>query len=108
MKHCEQFNGFCEFIYHDMWISGLPSVLILRNLYLCQEYEEYDEAETTEVEQQALLPSVKDPKLWMVKCLVLDYPFVLEPKLEKLSVGYSFVGSIWRHALSIAMSVYDC
>ena len=35
-----------------------------------QEYETYDEAETTEVEQQALLPSVKDPKLWMVKCNV--------------------------------------
>jgi transcription elongation factor SPT5 len=26
--------------------------------------------EVTEVEQQALLPSVKDPKLWMVKCAV--------------------------------------
>ncbi len=33
---------------------------------------QYDEAETTEVEQQALLPSVKDPKLWMVKCQVLE------------------------------------
>ena len=30
---------------------------------------DYDE-ETTEVEQQALLPSVRDPKLWMVKCAV--------------------------------------
>ncbi|WCJ43436.1 Transcription elongation factor Spt5 [Euphorbia peplus] len=30
---------------------------------------EYDE-ETTEVEQQALLPSVRDPKLWMVKCAI--------------------------------------
>lgn len=30
------------------------------------EYEE----ETTDVEQQALLPSVRDPKLWMVKCAV--------------------------------------
>lgn len=30
---------------------------------------EYDE-EATEVEQQALLPSVRDPKLWMVKCAV--------------------------------------
>ncbi|XP_068652910.1 putative transcription elongation factor SPT5 homolog 1 isoform X1 [Aristolochia californica] len=28
---------------------------------------DFDE-ETTDVEQQALLPSVKDPKLWMVKC----------------------------------------
>jgi transcription elongation factor SPT5 len=39
-----------------------------RNFCCFQEYETYDEAETTEVEQQALLPSVKDPKLWMVKC----------------------------------------
>ncbi|XP_074337491.1 putative transcription elongation factor SPT5 homolog 1 [Apium graveolens] len=30
------------------------------------EYEE----EATEVEQQALLPSVRDPKLWLVKCAV--------------------------------------
>ena len=35
-----------------------------------QDYSEYDE-ETTDVEQQALLPSVKDPKLWMVTCKVL-------------------------------------
>lgn len=26
--------------------------------------------ETADVEQQALLPSVRDPKLWMVKCAV--------------------------------------
>ncbi|KAH7567993.1 hypothetical protein JRO89_XS07G0209300 [Xanthoceras sorbifolium] len=31
--------------------------------------QEYDE-ETTDVEQQALLPSVRDPKLWMVKCAI--------------------------------------
>ncbi|XP_020235958.1 putative transcription elongation factor SPT5 homolog 1 [Cajanus cajan] len=30
---------------------------------------DYDE-ETTDVEQQALLPSVRDPKLWMVKCAI--------------------------------------
>ncbi|XP_071923789.1 putative transcription elongation factor SPT5 homolog 1 isoform X1 [Coffea arabica] len=30
---------------------------------------EYDD-EATEVEQQALLPSVRDPKLWMVKCAI--------------------------------------
>lgn len=29
-----------------------------------------DDDGVTEVEQQALLPSVKDPKLWMVKCAV--------------------------------------
>ena len=34
----------------------------------------YDE-ETTDVEQQALLPSVRDPKLWMVKCAVCHFPF---------------------------------
>ncbi|KAF3506052.1 hypothetical protein F2Q69_00002575 [Brassica cretica] len=31
--------------------------------------EDYDE-EATDVEQQALLPSVRDPKLWMVKCAI--------------------------------------
>ncbi|XP_042033519.1 putative transcription elongation factor SPT5 homolog 1 [Salvia splendens] len=30
---------------------------------------EYDE-EATDVEQQALLPSIRDPKLWMVKCAI--------------------------------------
>eukprot|EP00240_Pyramimonas_obovata_P005180 CAMPEP_0118942736 /NCGR_PEP_ID=MMETSP1169-20130426/36749_1 /TAXON_ID=36882 /ORGANISM="Pyramimonas obovata, Strain CCMP722" /LENGTH=394 /DNA_ID=CAMNT_0006887801 /DNA_START=105 /DNA_END=1286 /DNA_ORIENTATION=- len=33
-----------------------------------QRYTEHDDAEGTEVEQQAMLPTVKDPKLWMVKC----------------------------------------
>ncbi|KAF2570791.1 hypothetical protein F2Q70_00002956 [Brassica cretica] len=32
-------------------------------------HEEYDE-EATDVEQQSLLPSVRDPKLWMVKCAI--------------------------------------
>ncbi|CAM6125018.1 unnamed protein product [Calypogeia fissa] len=41
---------------------------LIQQRYGRQDYDEYDEAETTEVEQQALLPSVKDPKLWMVKC----------------------------------------
>ncbi|PSS31759.1 Transcription elongation factor like [Actinidia chinensis var. chinensis] len=35
--------------------------------YARSNHTEYDE-ETTDVEQQALLPSVRDPKLWMVKC----------------------------------------
>ncbi|KAK4481332.1 hypothetical protein RD792_012217 [Penstemon davidsonii] len=30
---------------------------------------EYDE-EATDVEQQALLPSIRDPKLWMIKCAI--------------------------------------
>lgn len=34
------------------------------------DYGEYEDGETTEVEQQALLPSIKDPKLWMVRCQV--------------------------------------
>lgn len=37
----------------------------------CKEASDFDyDEEVTEVEQQALLPSVKDPKLWMVKCAV--------------------------------------
>ncbi|ONK67786.1 uncharacterized protein A4U43_C05F3760 [Asparagus officinalis] len=37
--------------------------------YAKSSHVEYGE-EATEVEQQALLPSVKDPKLWMVKCAI--------------------------------------
>lgn len=40
-----------------------------RSRYGTTRHSDYDE-EVTEVEQQALLPSVKDPKLWMVKCAV--------------------------------------
>nr|GEX10991.1 RNA-directed DNA polymerase, eukaryota [Tanacetum cinerariifolium] len=32
--------------------------------------DDYEDDDQTEVEQQALLPSVRDPKLWMVKCAV--------------------------------------
>ena len=45
----------------------------IQERYAKSNIPEYDE-ETTEVEQQALLPSVKDPKLWMVKCLVRCIP----------------------------------
>lgn len=41
----------------------------IQERYGKQRLAEYDE-ETTDVEQQALLPSVRDPKLWMVKCAV--------------------------------------
>ncbi|OQU85804.1 hypothetical protein SORBI_3004G313400 [Sorghum bicolor] len=41
----------------------------LQNRYKEASHFDYDE-EVTEVEQQALLPSVKDPKLWMVKCVI--------------------------------------
>ena len=37
--------------------------------YAKSSHIEYAE-DATDVEQQALLPSVKDPKLWMVKCAV--------------------------------------
>lgn len=37
--------------------------------YAKSSHVEYSE-DATDVEQQALLPSVKDPKLWMVKCAV--------------------------------------
>lgn len=37
--------------------------------YAKTDHVDYDE-ETTDVEQQALLPSVRDPKLWMVKCAI--------------------------------------
>ena len=32
-----------------------------------------DEGEVTDVEQQALLPSVRDPKLWIIKCIKVGY-----------------------------------
>lgn len=34
------------------------------------EYDEDDDDEATDVEQQARLPSVRDSKLWRVKCAV--------------------------------------
>jgi len=51
----------------------------IQERFSSRHHEEYDE-EATEVEQQALLPSVRDPKLWMVKCAVC----VLSWKLEVL------------------------
>lgn len=41
----------------------------IQERYARSSQAEYDE-ETTDVEQQALLPSVRDPKLWMVKCAI--------------------------------------
>ncbi|GAA0147810.1 hypothetical protein LIER_36587 [Lithospermum erythrorhizon] len=42
----------------------------LQERYMSRRHQvEYDD-EATEVEQQALLPSVRDPKLWMVKCAI--------------------------------------
>lgn len=46
----------------------------IQQRYARSSHAEYDE-ETTDVEQQALLPSVKDPKLWMVKCAVRSFVF---------------------------------
>lgn len=41
----------------------------LHDRYARSSHVEYGE-DANEVEQQALLPSVRDPKLWLVKCLV--------------------------------------
>ncbi|XP_070016585.1 putative transcription elongation factor SPT5 homolog 1 [Nicotiana sylvestris] len=41
----------------------------IQQRYARSAHVEYDE-EATDVEQQALLPSVRDPKLWMVKCAI--------------------------------------
>ncbi|XP_071735601.1 putative transcription elongation factor SPT5 homolog 1 isoform X2 [Rutidosis leptorrhynchoides] len=35
-----------------------------------EDDDDYDDDDQTQVEQQALLPSVRDPKLWMVKCAI--------------------------------------
>ncbi|XP_075073823.1 putative transcription elongation factor SPT5 homolog 1 [Nicotiana tabacum] len=40
----------------------------IKQRYARSAHVEYDEEATDHVEQQALLPSVRDPKLWMVKC----------------------------------------
>ena len=48
-------------------VEALERSILAR--YARSSHTEYDE-ETTDVEQQALLPSVRDPKLWMVKCAV--------------------------------------
>ncbi|CAL8115597.1 unnamed protein product [Prunus armeniaca] len=60
-------------------------------------HAEYDEEETTDlvVNQQALLPCVRDPKLWMVKCAIgrereavvcLMQKYIDKPKLNIKSV----------------------
>ncbi|KAI0497133.1 hypothetical protein KFK09_023461 [Dendrobium nobile] len=62
--------------------------------YAKSSHIEYGE-DATEVEQQALLPSVKDPKLWMVKCAIgreretaicLMQKFIDRPDLQIRSV----------------------
>ena len=52
----------------------------VRERYARSTHIEYGE-EAAEVEQQALLPSVKDPKLWMVKCAVCSR-FILRNCLD--------------------------
>ncbi|CAL8173496.1 unnamed protein product [Prunus armeniaca] len=54
--------------------------------YARSSHTEYDE-ETTDVDQQALLPSVRDPKLWMVKCareaaVCLMQKYIDKPELQ--------------------------
>ncbi|OEL21483.1 putative transcription elongation factor SPT5-like protein 1 [Dichanthelium oligosanthes] len=67
---------------------------LLRKKTETSSHFDYDE-EVTEVEQQALLPSVKDPKLWMVKCAIgheretavcLMQKFIDRPDLQIKSV----------------------
>ncbi|XP_062233340.1 putative transcription elongation factor SPT5 homolog 1 isoform X1 [Phragmites australis] len=66
----------------------------VRERYARSTHIEYGE-EAAEVEQQALLPSVKDPKLWMVKCAIgheretaicLMQKFIDRPDLQIKSV----------------------
>ncbi|KAL6635202.1 hypothetical protein ACP70R_027873 [Stipagrostis hirtigluma subsp. patula] len=66
----------------------------IRDRYVRQSHFDYGE-EATEVDQQALLPSVKDPKLWMVKCAIgheretavcLMQKFIDRPDLQIKSV----------------------
>jgi transcription elongation factor SPT5 len=42
----------------------------IRDRYGRPSHSDYGEETTDDVDQQALLPSVKDPKLWTVKCAV--------------------------------------
>ncbi|KAM1135826.1 hypothetical protein ACFX13_034746 [Malus domestica] len=62
--------------------------------YAKSSHTEYDE-DTTDVDQQALLPSVRDPKLWMVKCAIgrerevavcLMQKYIDKPELQIRSV----------------------
>ncbi|OVA07396.1 Transcription elongation factor Spt5 [Macleaya cordata] len=66
----------------------------IQERYARSRQAEYDE-ETTYVEQQALLPSVKDPKLWMVKCACIDRGPKLQIKsaiaLDHHLKGYMYV-----------------
>lgn len=61
----------------------------IQERYARSSHTEYDE-ETTDVDQQALLPSVRDPKLWMVKCAVCLLLSVLFSKSEIPFVGGVF------------------
>lgn len=56
----------------------------IQERYARSSHTEYDE-ETTDVDQQALLPSVRDPKLWMVKCAVWLLLLVPCSKFEPFS-----------------------
>lgn len=61
-------RGFLSGEEHDEDVDDLERRIQER---FSRPHEEYDE-EATDVEQQSLLPSVRDPKLWMVKCAVRD------------------------------------
>jgi transcription elongation factor SPT5 len=60
----------------------------VKERYARSHHMEYAE-DATDVEQQALLPSVKDPKLWMVKCAVS-----LLSHFSRIHVIYKYLFSI--------------
>ncbi|KAL4178925.1 hypothetical protein AMTRI_Chr13g117590 [Amborella trichopoda] len=64
----EEDDGDADFIDVGKELQDDDEWRVHRRPFLPRE-EEQDE-ETTQVAQQALLPSVKDPKLWMVKCAI--------------------------------------
>ncbi|RXH85647.1 hypothetical protein DVH24_009468 [Malus domestica] len=58
----------------------------LQERYGKSSHREYDE-DTTDVDQQALLPSGRDPKLWMVKCAIgREREYIDKPELQIRSV----------------------
>ncbi|MCL7033783.1 hypothetical protein MKW94_014193 [Papaver nudicaule] len=60
--------------------------------------EEIDEAETNDVEQRSLLPSVSDPKFWTVKCAIgreREAALCLMQKCIDRAPGMNITSAIW-------------
>lgn len=67
--------------------------------------------DATDVEQQALLPSVKDPKLWMVKCAVCCYLYSLvETKIISnfCNLPMLTILLVFRLAMSVRRPFVSC